>query len=379
MPPTTLAHVTPDVLRWARNSAGFDLKSAAAKIGVKEEKLDAAEEGTALLTLRQAERAASLYQRPLAALFMPAPLAEEPPEAQFRRVPGAPEPPWPSEMLLLVRRVRERQEAAAELYGLLEEEPAWTRTRESFARGELPRPDLARQALAIDIEEQTAWRDSSGYTPLRQWTDAVERLGVLVMQDGTMPVETMRGFAGLHPLVPAIVVNTRDDPRARAFTLIHELGHLYLSALGEPEGPDTERWCDEFAGQVLMPLGWIERMFASLHTRPSIAAVDEIALTFGVTPRAAAVRLARTEIWSQEAVSSVLEQIAEREPRERGSGGNYYLTQIGRLGPTYIQLVFAALDGQVLTYPLASSLLGGVKVSNFTKLRGQLDERMERG
>ena len=105
---STLAHVTPDVLRWARESVGYELDDAAARIHVKPEKLKDAEEGGQKLTLRQAERAASVYERPLAVLFMPEPPTEDEQEAQFRRLPGTPTPPWPPEMNLLARRVRER-------------------------------------------------------------------------------------------------------------------------------------------------------------------------------------------------------------------------------------------------------------------------------
>ena len=89
----TLAHVTPEVLRWARESIGFEVEDAAARIRVPPEKLEGAESGDVLLTLRQAERAADVYDRPLAALFLPEPPEEEPQEAQFRRLPGAPAPP----------------------------------------------------------------------------------------------------------------------------------------------------------------------------------------------------------------------------------------------------------------------------------------------
>jgi hypothetical protein len=73
---TTLAHVTPEVLRWARASVGYELEDPAAGIGVKPEKLERAEAGDLMLTLRQAERAADVYDRPLAALFLPAPPEE---------------------------------------------------------------------------------------------------------------------------------------------------------------------------------------------------------------------------------------------------------------------------------------------------------------
>jgi Zn-dependent peptidase ImmA (M78 family) len=374
---TTLAHVTPEVLRWARQSIGYEVGEAAARIGVKPEKLEGAETGDLMLTLRQAEKAAAVYERPLAALFLPEPPLEEPQEAQFRRLPGAPSPPWPPEMQALARRVRERQEAAAELYEALEEEPPWASSAEELTVAGRALPELARQVLGIGFDEQTTWRDQSGYTVLRQWIDAVESLGVLVMQDGSMPVEAMRGFAAMHPRVPAIVANTQDDPRARAFTIIHEFAHLYRAALGLPVGPETEPWCDEFAGEVLMPRGWIENVLADLRGRAPLATIDALALAFGVTPYAAAVRVAKTGLWDQAVVDDVIGQIRSREPRERGGGGDYYRTQIGRLSPAFIRLVFTALDSQTLTYPAASSLLGGVKVSNFEKLRDYLDRRTD--
>ncbi len=374
---TTLAHVTPEVLRWARQSIGYEVEDAAARIGVKPEKLEGAETGDLMLTLRQAEKAAAVYERPLAALFLPEPPVEEPQEAQFRRLPGAPAPPWPPEMLALARRVRDRQEAAVELYEALEEDPLWISAAGELTVAGRALPELARQVLGIGFDEQTSWRDQSGYTVLRQWIDAVEGLGVLVMQDGSMPVETMRGFAATHPQVPAIVANTQDDPRARAFTIIHELGHLYRAVLGLPVDPETEPWCDEFAGEVLMPRGWMENVLADLRGRSALATVDALALAFGVTPYAAAVRVARAGLWDQAVVDQVIGEIRSRGPRERGAGGDYYRTQIGRLSPAFIRLVFTALDSQTLTYPAASSLLGGVKVSNFEKLRGYLDRRTD--
>lgn len=222
-----------------------------------------------------------------------------------------------------------------------------------------------------------SWRDASGYTALRSWVSAVEGLGVLVMQDGSLPLELMRGFASMHPAVPAIVANTQDDARARAFTIVHELGHLYLAALGRAVGVETEAWCDDFAGQVLLPREYLERELSTLRARSRLDAIDELALRFGVTPYAAAIRVAKARLWDRRVINQVIEQIRDRPARERGGGGNYYRTQIGRLGPSFIRLVFTALDSQAVTYSEASSLLGGVKVSNFEKLRDSLADRAE--
>lgn len=370
------AHLEPSVLRWARESFGLSVEEAAARLNTKPERLERAERGEGALTMRQAEKAAQIYERPLAALFAPEPPHEEPQEAQFRRLPGAPEPPWPSEMIGLVRRVRQRQEATVELLDLLDDHPVWPDVFSELAgvrTGSAAR--VVRERLGIGLEEQASWRDHSGYTPLRHWVDAVEELGVLVVQDGTLPVDLMRGFASLHPQVPAIVVNTQDDPRARAFTLIHELGHLLRAQ--KTSSANLERWLEQFAGDVLMPRDALKNALAAHRLGDILRRFDVIALQFGVTPRAAVVRSARERLITQDEGDEILDRLAQRGPRTKGGGGNYYWTQLARLSPTYTRLVFSALETQAVTYAGASSLLGGVKVGNFEKLRRHLDRRAE--
>ena len=85
------------------------------------------------------------------------------------------------------------------------------------------------------------------------------------------------------------------------------------------------------------------------------------------------------ELWPQATVDAVIDAISKRPHRERGSGGDYYRREIARFGPSYIRLVFNALQGQAITYPAASSLLDGIRVSNFEKLQGVLADRAVRG
>jgi Zn-dependent peptidase ImmA (M78 family)/transcriptional regulator with XRE-family HTH domain len=374
--PSTLAYATPTVLRWARESSGYSLEEAAQKIGVRWSKLMKVEEGADLLTLRQAERAADVYERPLAALFMAEPPTEEPQEAQFRRLRDAPALPWPAAMQLLARRIRDRQEAAVELYEALGQPPPWLEAVKTFEAADLASlPQVARTVLGVSRDEQRGWADD--YAPLRGWTDAVEALGVLVMQDGSMGVDEMRGFASVHPAVPAIVANTQDEPRARAFTVVHEFGHLVLAARGVPAGPDTERWCNQFAGAVIMPPDWFAEAFRASAGRPLLARVDALSRTFGVTPLAAAVNVAQAGLASHADTNATIDQIRQRAAageRRRG-GGNYYLNQIASFGPGFIRLVFSALDSQAVTYPTASALLGRVKVNHFERLRDELSHR----
>lgn len=371
------ALVTPAVLRWARETIGLPVGAAAPKVGVSTDRLVAAEAGTEHLTMRQAEAAARAYQRPLAALFLAEPPPEETPEAEFRRLPGAPLPPWPSEMRALSRRIRDRQDSAAELYELLDEEPPWSTADLPYHDTPERAAAMARATIGIELAEQKSWRDGSGFRPLRAWIDGIEALGVLVMQDGSMEMGFMRGFASTHPDVPAVVVNTQDDPRARAFTVVHELGHLIRIRAKGRETATDEEWCNRFAGELLAPSDALSDDFArDSPARPLLLRVDALALSYGLTPLAMAIRLRRLELISQVEADSVIEEIQLRwrqQPRV-AKGGNYYRTMVTRLGPSFVQLVFAALDNQAVTYPAASGLLG-VKVNNFEKLRQTTADR----
>jgi Zn-dependent peptidase ImmA (M78 family) len=363
------AHVTPEVLRWARESIGYTPDEAARHIGVYTWELEHAESGDFELTLRQAENLADYYDRSLADLFLPAPPEEENQEALFRRLPGAPELPWPPAMRKLARHVRNRQDAAAEIYELLEQTPPW---HEISALGSSPPSrliDSVRRMLGVTLEQQFAWNDPKGYLQLRGWIDALEALGVLVMQDGTLPLEEMRGFVSLHDDVPVIVINTKDDPRARVFTLIHELGHLLRPSA-------SEAWCNGFAAGFLMPEGeFREQCLQYDQADPAVAAAG-LARLFGVTPLAAAVRIVRLGLIPEAQAHAFTEAVRSRHKSVRSGGGEYYRNKVTWLGPGFINLVLDAVANQAVSLSNAAGLLEA-KVDHFPGLRQRIEDRTQ--
>lgn len=367
---STPALVNPEVLRWARESIGYSRRDAADAIGAFEWQVELAETGDHELTLRQAEKLAALYDRPLATLFLPEPPAEESQEALFRRLPGAPAPPWPPDLRKLARRVSDRQDAAVEIYELIEESPPWENARTGMSEGR-DAAKRARAALGISLEEQFAWTDPVGYEALRNWVDAVEALGVLVMQDGSLGLDALRGFASLHPQVPAILINTKDDPRARAFTVIHELGHLVNPTA-------SEVWCNEFAGDLLMPADALRAVVAGHASERPAKWVNEVAKLFSVTPLAVAVRVARIGLLPEGQVTGLIGLVRSRQSKPRRPGGNYYRNKITWLGPAFIRLVMNAVDDQAVTLSNAAGLLEA-KVDHFPGLRQTVDDRAQFG
>jgi Zn-dependent peptidase ImmA (M78 family) len=359
------AYTTPALLRWARETAAFSLEDAAHRIAVSPERLAQAETGEHLITLKQAQKAASLYGRPLALLFAAEPPVEPSVEAKFRRLRGAPAPPWSPEMVALEREVRQRQDDTVEVYEALGEEPPWPAASERFGLPDhLPSPEEVRAVLGIDPETLRAPRLRDSWYSRRIVSQAVEWSGVLIVRQ-RVPDDGVRGFLLPHPEVPAIYVNSSEYARAQTYTIVHEFAHLLLAA-SEHEVADEEAWCDDFAGVVLMPEHEFRMRFDHATKRSAIGTAQELADQFGVSALAAAVRARRLGLFTGAQLAAV-----KRRPVTAGSessGGNGNRTKVARLSPTFADLVLAAADSSAVTLSTASRLLK-TRVDDFDKLR----------
>jgi Zn-dependent peptidase ImmA (M78 family) len=344
-------------------------EEAARRLNVRPERLADAESGERPLTLNQARKAADVYKRPLAALFLPEPPREESLEVQFRRLRDAPALPWPPQMRALARAVPALQDEADALFESLEQEPQWSAIAEVFAR--FTSPDEIEQALrdvvgvSIEAQKRAAQADPQGFRVFRLWREAIEDMGILVIQDGSLTLEDMRGFAAPHARVPAIVINTQDDVRARLFTMLHELAHLFLAV-------DDEMRFEEFAASVLLPVRTFPRDLGATAGGTLLEKVDAIARAYGVTPAAAAVRVGWLRLASWDEVNEVRGQIQARAtPRVQPGGGNYYRNVIVRMGPRFVSRVLEAASQSAIS-ELAASRLLNVKVDNFDNLRREV-------
>ena len=81
-------------------------------------------------------------------------------------------------------------------------------------------------------------------------------LGNLGSYHTNIPSGVFRGYAIADPVAPFIVVNDQDALVAWAFTVLHELTHLWLGATGlSGSGNDAqiESYCNNVAGEMLLP------------------------------------------------------------------------------------------------------------------------------
>ncbi|MYD35711.1 MAG: ImmA/IrrE family metallo-endopeptidase [Dehalococcoidia bacterium] len=261
MPKGVPALVKPGLLRWARQTAGFDVAMAAKKAKVDALKLESWEQGTSRPSIPQLRKIAKVYQRPIAVFYLP-----EPPQGftvpkDYRRT-ASNEAHGPSpELMLEMREAQARRELFEELFLQTEgDAPSISLTADVEESPESV-GDRLRSFLHVSLQDQSQWKEP--YDGLHGWRSAFERAGILVFQMSDVPSNEARGFSVFDQSFPLAVVNAKDSPSGRTFTLLHELTHLALRQGGICDLADAptdrqvqdqvEVFCNAVAGATLMP------------------------------------------------------------------------------------------------------------------------------
>ncbi len=91
-------------------------------------------------------------------------------------------------------------------------------------------------------------------------------------------MESFRGFALADDIAPLMVINDKDARTAWSFTALHEFAHLWLGETGI-SGDDSEnmveRYCNDVAGEILMPASEL-RQLAPILQRNDVTIAEQI-------------------------------------------------------------------------------------------------------
>lgn len=368
--------IQPKLLRWACERAGY----GRADLEHKFPQFAAWENGTAQPTLKQLEAFAKATYTPVGYLFLPEPPVEKVPIPDFR-APGNERIGHPSPDLLdTIYVCQQRQEWFRNYARLMGEQPL------EFVGSARVQNEVAataariRTALGFDLETRRAmptWTDA-----LRHFIEQADGLGILVMCNGVvhnnnyrhLDPQEFRGFAMADDFAPLVFINGADTKAGQMFTLAHELAHIWLgqSAISDSR-PDSvpneeiERWCNQVAAELLVPLELIKQTF-----NPKAVLQDEtnrLARRFKVSTLVVLRRIFDAGGLSQKDFWAAYHAEVERlRAIPRGSGGNFYLTQAARVSKRFAAaLVTSTLEGQT-RYNDAFRMLGFSKLSTFKEL-----------
>lgn len=390
--------VNPVILKWARETAGLTLQDAAEKLAIGEargvpgdERLAAYEAGEREPSRPLLLRMAKQYRRPLLTFYMSeAPRLGERGQ-DFRTLP--PEHSRAQDALVdaLIRDVRARQEMVR---AVLEDEDEAVRL--PFVASMTTRDGVEavlqsiRETLDLDLEQyqgrQLGNHGPRGFAYLR---GQAEKAGIYVLLIGnlgshhtSLDVETFRGFALADDVAPFVVINDQDAETAWAFTLLHELCHIWLGASGVSganAGTAIEQFCNDIAGRFFLPAAELENLRDLRGEGLDIvsARINDFAETRHVSHSMVAYKLYREgvierDLWTRLSSLYRNQWIATREAqrernRDREGGPNYYVVKRHRLGDALVSLTRRVLAEQVLSPSKAAKILG-VKPSNVYSL-----------
>jgi len=385
--------LNPQILTWARDTAGLSVDEAANALGFKDtrdrtaaERLRAMEAGKEEPSRSVLLNMARAYHRSLLVFYLSEPPRMGDRGQDFRRAPGTQPPEYDPTLDALIRDIRGRQGIVKDL--LEQTEPRAVDYVASVTM-DVPPAELAQRITDRLCFSLAKFRQQATLqTAFSYLREKVETSGAFVLLLGNLgsyhtniPSGVFRGYAIADPIAPFIVVNDQDAPVAWAFTVLHELTHLWLGATGVSGGSigtQIESYCNSVAGEMLLPGPEMNelRFLRRASLQETIEAVAQFARMRNISRPMVAYKLLRVDLITHARWRELDKQYedewiaAQAQPasKDKNDGGpSYYVVKRHRLGHALLDLVKNSLVEGFLTHTRAGQVLG-VKPRNVDPL-----------
>ncbi len=366
--PRTYAPINPAVLQWARQESRLTQLEVAKKLNnMNPTRVAEWEEGVSRPTIVQLRKLATLYSRTPAFFFRPdIPESDVPSLPDYRSSADQ-----VSQSFFLRRQLQKCIERRSLFLELTDPSRDW-----AFPMLLNLTPDDAavrvRRLLNVSIIDQRTTR--TVHEMLRLWIHALEKQEVLIFQSSDFPIKEARGISFFFSVFPIILLNGKDAPAGRIFTLFHELGHLARRGSGLCTSGSLKReeeWCDEFAGALLMPT---EAFGDAIRTKVDMKGLNSLARCLKVSNLAMAVRLRSLNLLDQAIVDEVKQETDRAvEAKAKSPVGQvpFYRLRLRDIGRRYAKTVFDAHNRDEVTLADASYMIGA-KIQHFPRMEEEL-------
>ena len=386
------AFITPNVLKWARESAKMSEETAAAKATVTIGKLQEWEIGASQPTIKQAQTLAKAYKRPFALFFLPEIPRDFQPLQDFRKSGSK---TLTTSSIFIIREIQQKQAWISDAYAANDEIILPFVGRFTIHDN----PQVVAQDILKTLDIHPAYYKSE--SPIKEWIDAAETKGIFVSRTSfihsrlKLDSDELQGFAISDTYAPFVFVNSDDWNAPQLFTLLHELAHIWIAETGisnnvEPEIKNkgkfhpVELFCNEVAANALMPKDIVLNFGTQIYQNSKD--VFKTAKLLGVSSFALFVRALnlglisipiyqklkkQADIDLAEYLKREAEKKAKQKEKDNPGGPNYFLLQLNRNSRLFTQTVLDAFHGGAIEPTLASNLLN-VQINKFQKLEAQL-------
>lgn len=375
-----VAGINPNILKWARERAGFSLEEVANACKKDIETIQSWESGNNAPTYIQLEKLAyQLYKRPIALFFFPAPPEESDEKKEFRTLPDFEIENLSSDTLYALRQAKAMQLSLKELNAGKNpaERKIYREISISFRDDLISTTEQVREYLAINLEDQIAWKNHD--IALKAWRDNIEEKGIFIFKRSFKQTD-ISGFCLIDEEFPLIYLNNSTSKARQIFSIFHELAHILLQTNGitksdtsyinalKGEAREIEIFCNQFAAEFLVPSKDFDRnLERNIFDDQFIA---DLASRYKVSREVILRKLLDRSLISkidyERKAKKWIREYEEFKDRKK-SGGDYYATQASYLGENYLKLVFGKYyQGQCSLEQVADYL--NMKVQNIPNL-----------
>ena len=235
-----------------------------------------------------------------------------------------------------------------------------------------------RILLDVNLKAYRAERSSSdAFNLLRR---NIETSGIFVLLKGdlgnyvtTIDTRIFRGFSISDSIAPFVIINDNDARSAWSFTLLHEMVHILLGQTGvsgDYSENEVERFCDDVAGNFLLPTDDLDRL--AIHDSDDTQIISERIGNFAdkvkVSRTMVAYRAYRHSKISQKTYNYLSDfyrrewheqrEHTREQARSQDGGPSYYTVRRHRLGNRIIDLTSRMVAGGALSTSRAARILG---------------------
>lgn len=375
--------VNPDILVWARETAGLTPEEAVRKLSINSsknmsgaEKLAAYEKGVLSPSRPMLLKMSQQYRRPLVAFYMKSRPAQGTRPEDFRNIPDR-DPDSDILISVLVRNVRARQSAIKEILVDDESSPLKFVASKSVKSG----PDAVLESIidVTGIRREEFRAKSTPELAFAYLRAQVEAVGVFVLLIGNLgshhtaiDAEAFRGFALADEIAPFVVVNDQDAKTAWSFTLLHELAHIWLGASGisgKVSDAETEKFCNTVANRFFLSDAELDSLEIAkdVSLQEVISKIADFAKKRHISGSMVAYGLVRKGVITPETWRAITHffsaqwrksRDAQKDREKELTGPSYYVVRRHRLGRALMHTVSRALSEGTLSPTRASQILG---------------------
>jgi Zn-dependent peptidase ImmA (M78 family)/DNA-binding XRE family transcriptional regulator len=221
---------------------------------------------------------------------------------------------------------------------------------ENPVEGKKPNDLVEVENLALEVREKF----NLGHDPFSNVIELLEGLGIRVLE-----IKLHEDFSGMSTWVdgktPVIVVNNVLDKKLyrKRFTVLHELGHLFLDIQDFPE-KEQERFCDAFAGALLLPAESLKEKIGDSRRNLLDRELLLLKQEFGISVRAVLFRAKQSGIISEYEFKEHMIALSRRYGKKDEPGDYIGSEQANR----FWHLLYRALAEEVISESKAAALAG---------------------